>query len=243
MKIALVSDIHGNLAAFKAVLRDVHHQDVDQVLVGGDLILGGRQPTEVLDLLLEKGWPAVLGNTDAFVLKVADGIADQSDPDFPMAAWAAERLRPHHLAYLRILPSLLRRRLPNNRELVLVHATPWSITDIVLPDAPDDLARRMMREGQADAVVYGHIHSPYCRAVDRGLLVSVGGVAWSNDEDSRPAYSILAVARDISVEVRRVPYDAERELAAIDQSGLPLSDIVRKLLRSGGTLGRLKGMT
>jgi predicted phosphodiesterase len=240
VKIAIVSDIHGNLTAFKAVLRDLYSQNVAQVLIGGDLVLGGRQPTEVLDLLLEKGWPAVLGNTDAFVLKVADGIADPSDPDFPMAAWAAERLRPHHLAYLRILPSLLRRHLPNNRELVLVHATPWNITEIVLPDAPDDLARRIMREGQADAVVYGHIHSPYCRTVDRGLLVSVGGVAWSNDQDSRPAYSILVVARDISVEVRRVPYDAAAELAAIDQSGLPLSDILRKLIRFGGDLGRLK---
>jgi predicted phosphodiesterase len=240
MKIAIVSDIHGNLAAFTPVLRDLHSQDADQVLVGGDLVLGGRQPTEVLDLLLETGWPAVLGNTDAFVLKVADGIADHSDPDYPMAAWAAERLGPRHLVYLRALPLLLRRHLPNNRELVLVHATPWNLTDIVLPDAPDDLAHRMLREGQAEAVAYGHIHSPYCRTIDDGLLASVGGVAWSNDEDARPAYSIVAVDRDISVEVRRVPYDAEAELGAIDLSGLPLSDIVRRLLRSGGTLGRLK---
>jgi predicted phosphodiesterase len=240
MKIAIVSDIHGNLAALKPVFRDLQSQDADQVLVGGDLVLGGRQPTEVLDLLLETRWPAVLGNTDAFVLKVADGMADQSHPDFPMAAWAAARLRQDHLVYLRALPLIFRHPLPNDRELVLVHATPWSMTDLVLPDAPDDLARKMMREGRADAVVYGHIHSPYSRAIDRGLLVSVGGVAWSNDEDSRPAYSILTAARDIAVEVRRVPYDAEAELAAIDQSGLPLTEILRTLLRSGGTLDRLK---
>jgi predicted phosphodiesterase len=64
MKIAVISDIHGSLAAFNAVLRDLHSQDVDQVLVGGDLVLGGRQPTEVLDLLLGTKWPAVRGNTE-----------------------------------------------------------------------------------------------------------------------------------------------------------------------------------
>jgi predicted phosphodiesterase len=88
MKIAIVSDLHGNLAAFHAVLRDLDSQDVDEVLVGGDLVLGVRQPAQVLELLMERTWPAVLGNTDAFVLKVADGTADQSDRDFPMAAWA-----------------------------------------------------------------------------------------------------------------------------------------------------------
>ena len=94
----------------------------------------------------------------------------------------------------------------------------------------------MLREGGVDVVAYGHMHSPYRRRVDGGLLVSVGGVAWSNDRDPRPAYSVVTVGREVSVQVRRVSYDAGAELAAIDRSGLPLSAVIRRLMRSGGRL-------
>ncbi len=157
-----------------------------------------------------------------------------------MAAWAVDRLRPYHLDYLKTLPTRLCRALPDNREMVLVHATPWSITEMVLRDAPEDVARKMLREARAEVVAFGHIHSAYHRKVYGGLLVSVGGVSWSNDRDPRPAYSVLTIGREVSVEVRRVSYDAEAELVAVDQSGLPLSAILRKLLRSGGSLDQLK---
>ena len=228
--------MHGNFAALQAVIQDVEAQHPDEVLVGGDLVLGGRQPAGVVDLLIERRWPAVLGNTDAFVVKVAAGTADQSDPDLPMATWALDRLSAHHLDYLRGLRTLYRRALPGGRALALVHATPWNLVDIVLPDAPDDIAGRMLREGEADVLVYGHIHCAYHREVDAGLVASVGGVAWSNDRDPRPAYSIVTVEHTVSVQVRRVAYDSGAELAAIDRSGLPLSAAIRRLMGSGGRL-------
>lgn len=238
MRIAVVSDIHGNFTALQAVVQDLETQHPDAVLVGGDLVLGGRQPAEVLDLLVERRWPAVLGNTDAFILKLAGGIADQSDPDLSMAAWAIDRLGRHHLDYLNELPTSHRCVLPDRRALALVHATPGSIIEMVLPGAPEDTARRMLREGEAGVVAYGHIHWAYHRKVAGGLLVSVGGVAWSNDRDPRPAYSVLTIGRDVSVHVRRVSYDAGAEIAAIDRSGLPLSAVIRRLLRSGGARPR-----
>lgn len=236
LRIAIISDLHGNFAALGAVVRDLETQDPDEVWVGGDLVLGGRQPAEVLDLLIERGWPAVLGNTDAFVLKLAAGTADRSDPDLPMAAWAIERLAQRHLDYLNGLPLSYRCLVPGRRALALVHATPWSIVELVLPGAPESVARRMLSEGQADLLAYGHIHCAYHRTVDGGLVASVGGVAWSNDRDPRPAYSVVTVARETSVQVRRATYDAGAELAAIDQSGLPLSAVIRRLMRSGGRL-------
>ena len=239
MRFAIIADIHGNFAALEAVARDLEKQDVGEILVGGDLVLGGRLPAEVLDYLTERRWPSVLGNTDAFIVALANGTADWSHGDFSMAAWAVNRLSPYHLDYLKTLPTCLRRALPDNRGMALVHATPWSITDMVLPDAPEEVARKMLREARAEIVVYGHIHSAYYRKVDGGLLVSVGGVSWSNDRDPRPAYSILTFGREVSVEVRRVSYDAEAELVAVDQSGLPLGATLRKLLRSGGSLDQL----
>lgn len=240
VRVAVISDIHGNFAALRAIIQDLKNHHPDEVLVGGDLVLGGRQPAEVLNLLIERRWPAVLGNTDAFLLDLAKGTADPSDSDRSMAEWAIDRLQHHHLAYLNALPMSHRFAPPDNRGLMLVHATPWSISEMVLPDASEDVARRMLREGEADVIAYGHIHSPYYRRVNGGLLVSVGGVAWSNDRDPRPAYSVLSLGREVSVQVRRVSYDAGAEIAALDRSGLPLSAVIRKLLRSGGSLDRLR---
>ncbi len=175
MRIAVISDIHGNFAALQAVVRDLETQHPDEVLVGGDLVLGGRQPAEVLDFLIERRWPAVLGNTDAFIVKLALGMANQSDPDLSMAVWAVDRLRPRHLEYLNELPMSRRCVLPDRHDLTLVHATPWSIVEMVLPGAREHTTRRMLKEAGA-------------------------------------------------------------ELAAIDQSGLPLSAGIRRLVRSGGPL-------
>jgi predicted phosphodiesterase len=234
MRIAIISDIHGNLAALEAVLRDLDHQEVGEVLVGGDLAEGGRQPGEVLDLLMARGWPAVVGNADALLLEVAGGRRAETEVARTTAVWTVSHVRPDHLDYLRSLPLSFRRVIPGGGELVLIHATPWSVEEMVPPDAPEEVARRMLSEGRARVVVYGHIHSAYQRTLPEGLLVSVGGVSGSNDRDPRPTYSILTLGAEVTVEVRRVAYDVERELAAIERAGLPLVPELRRWLRSGG---------
>src|SRR2546423_5091735 len=64
MRLAVVSDIHGNLPALEAVLADLEKVRPDAVVLGGDLALGGPHPVEVVDRLRQLGWPSVLGNTD-----------------------------------------------------------------------------------------------------------------------------------------------------------------------------------
>ncbi len=80
MRIAVLSDIHGNLAALQAVLTDLEDQEVDEVLIGGDLAEGGRQPMEVLDLLMARKWPAVVGNGDILLLELAEGKQPKAGP-------------------------------------------------------------------------------------------------------------------------------------------------------------------
>ena len=230
MRIAIISDMHGNLAAFRAVLDDLARQPVDQVVVGGDIALGGRQPVECVDLLIEKGWPAVQGNSDAVLFDTEFGEDFVRD----MVVWALERLSPRHLDYLRDLPRLIR---PTER-LALCHATPWSVSDVVKPDAPEELAGRMMREAGAPVVAYGHIHSAYQRRLPEGLLLSVGGIGFSLDAEPRPTYTILDFPDgegEPAVEVRRVAYDVAAEIAAMDAAGTPLRPERREQLVTGGS--------
>lgn len=236
--IAVVSDTHGTLSALDAVLEDLRTQTVDEVLLGGDLTQGGRQPAEVLERLGSFGWPAVLGNADLAVLEVADGGQPTAKGDAQMIAglrWIAERLSADQLAYLRGLPREIRRPVPGGGEFVLVHATPWSVHEAVLPDAPETAAERMLAEANTAVLAYGHIHTAYQRRLGRGLLASVGAVAGSHDRDPRPAYSIFTFdGADVSVEVRRVTYDAAAEVEAIRTSGFPLRDARAHQLLHGG---------
>lgn len=230
LRIAVVSDPHGTLTALDAVLADLEAQPVDEVLLGGDLAQGGRQPAEVLDRLIALGWPAVLGNADLALLETADGASLSEDPNPPEQLvagfhWVLARLSTAHLDYLRGLSREIRRATPAG-DFVLVHATPWSVTDVVRPDAPGALADRVLAEARAPAVAYGHIHHAYQRRLAGGLLASVGAVGGSLDGDPRPAYSIFTLAKGqpVAVEVRRVAWDGAAEVAALRTSGFPLRE-------------------
>ncbi len=234
MRIAIIADIHGNFAALQAVLEDLDRQDVDDILVGGDLVDGGRQPAEVLDLLRERRWPTVQGNSDRGVLEVLDGAIIPAPSWHACAEWTLSGLGHTHVEFLRGLPMVIRRPLPGGRELLVVHATPWHDREIVRPDAPVAVAGRLLSAGQANVVAYGHIHTPYHRAVDRGLVLSVGAVSWSHDQDPRPAYSVVHLDETIRVEVRRVTYDSEAEVAAMARIRHPVSEILRPRMLRGG---------
>jgi predicted phosphodiesterase len=223
MRYAIISDSHANLVALKAVVEDVELRGVDEVIVAGDLVQGGPDPSGVLDLLVDRGWPAVLGNADELLLTVADGLPrlhDEPPAVWKRAEWTVDQLGPDRLDVLRALPIAIRRPLPAIGDLVVVHATPWSVWDVVAPDAPEADADRMLHESGASVVAYGHIHNAYQRRTVSGLLLSVGAVSLSNDRDPRPAYTVLTVADGtVTAMVHRVDVSPDEQAAAMLQVG------------------------
>jgi predicted phosphodiesterase len=233
-RIAVLSDPHGDLVALDRVIADLESvEPVDEVLVGGDLAQGGAQPSQVVDEIRKRGWRSVRGNGDDLLVRIADGMSPQeawaaAEPAHgPLresvasrARWSASQLGPDRIAYLRSLRASIALGPYAFGSAVLVHATPWSTEDVVLPDADIELARRMVREAGAGLVVYGHIHTPYQRRVDDALLVSAGAVSGSNDGDVRPAYTIVDLGATIVVEVRRVDWPAEERLEAYRAAGV-----------------------
>jgi hypothetical protein len=105
-------------------------------------------------------------------------------------------------------------------KVVLVHATPWSTEDVVLPDADEEIAKRMVREAEARLLVYGHIHTQYQRRIGDGALISIGAINGSNDADPRPAYTIVTLDASITVQARRVDWPLEERLAAYSLAGV-----------------------
>lgn len=217
-RIAVLSDPHADLVALEAVIADLESVErVDEVLIGGDIAQGGPQPAEVVDLIRERGWPAVLGNSDELLIRTADGHRESGlpPPVAERARWSVSRLGKERIDYLRSLPFSLRRD-----DAVLFHATPWSTEDVVLPDADEPTAERMVHEAGARVVLYGHIHTAYQRRVGDSVLLSVGAINGSNDLDPRSAYTIVTIDDSVTAEVRRVEFSLGARLAAYEAAGL-----------------------
>ena len=197
MRVAIVSDVHGNLTAFEAVLADIQRRAPDLVLHGGDLALMGAQPAEVVDRVRELGWPGVVGNTDEVLWRPQEQLRqEQLAPELTAllslifrqyAPATLELLGEERVAWLRGLPAQQRLE-----DLVVVHAAPADSWRAPLPDAEDDELQGVYQPLDAGTAVYGHIHRPYTRAL-KGLTVANSGsvgTPWDGDPRASPIYSI-----------------------------------------------------
>jgi predicted phosphodiesterase len=205
MRVAIFSDVHGNAAALEAVLADIGARGpFDRILNGGDFAFGGPRPREAVERLIETGYPAVIGNTDEMVAASPEGAVGA------VAAWARTRLTPEQVDWLRALPRLRRIEPPGGPPLVLVHATPWSTTDMIDPASPAATVARAFEQAETRALVYGHIHRAYIREVAGGLIVNAGSVGFPFDGDPRPAWAVLTLERGAwRAEIVRTEYDRE----------------------------------
>jgi predicted phosphodiesterase len=233
MRIAIVSDIHGNLTAFERVLADLRETSPDLILHGGDLPHGGANPAEIVDRIRDLGWPGVVGNTDEilFAPESLTEFASQS-PNLSslfaaiqeMALATCEMLGEARLDWLRTLP-----RVQMHGPMALVHASPDGLWRAPAPEATDaELESIYSTLGQPIAV-YAHIHRSYIRSVSNMLVANTGSVSLSYDGDRRAAYLLLD---DFQLSIRRVEYDVDRELKALSSCGLPHADWMAKTLAS-----------
>lgn len=237
-RVAFVSDVHGDAVALDRVIAHLEASDpVDEVILAGDLAQGGAQPAQALDLIRWRGWRSARGNADEFLVRIADGSspADAARAGEPwhgplpesMAAraiWSVGQLGPERVEYLRSLPLSIELGPYPFGKVLVVHATPWSTEEVVLPDADIEMAQRMVREARGRLLVYGHIHTQYLRKIDSGVLVSPGAVSTSNDADPRPAYAVATFETTISVEHRRVDWPPEDRRLAYQRAGVELSN-------------------
>lgn len=235
MRIAIVSDIHGNRTAFEAVLADLRHMSPDLILHGGDLAAGGSSPAEIADRIRDLGWQGVLGNTDEMLFNPAslDEFAGQSpeklQPLFAvigeMAAWAREALGEERLESLKGLPRVLIHDL-----VALVHASPESAWRAPAPEVSDaELAATYAPLGRP-IVVYAHIHRSFIRRLTGMTVINTGSVSLSYDGDPRASYLVLDGPEPV---IRRVEYDVDAESQVLADCGLPHREWVARTLTSG----------
>jgi predicted phosphodiesterase len=244
VRVAVVSDIHGNLTALEAVVADLRRRAPDLVVHGGDLALMGPRPAEVVDLIRGFGWPGVVGNTDELLwrpeeharqLERAPALASVLSLLFEVyAPDTLSRLGEERVAWLRGLPTSY----TVDPGSTVVHASPGDLWRAPMPSASDDELVGAFSAVGSDEVVYGHIHRPFVR-VGVGVGVGVGsvltvanagsvGMPW--DGDPRAAYLLIT---DGVPEVIRVPYDVEAEARALRAAGHPDAERLISMRVSG----------
>ena len=226
MRIAVFSDIHGNLQAFDAVLADITTQQVDAVYCLGDLVGYGAAPNEVTARMRAENIPTIIGNYDDGVGFDRDecGCAYRDPVDQDLGArslaWTKAHVNADNKAFLRTLFKEIRFEAGGKR-ILLVHGSPRRINEYLFEDRPVSSFERLAASSNADVILFGHTHKPYRKDVDGVLFVNVGSVGKPKDLDWRACYVVLSLDRDPSAEFRRVEYDVKSAASAIRTTDLP----------------------
>ena len=235
MRLAIVSDIHGNFAALEAVIEDISHRGVDQVVHGGDLALMGPRPAEVIDRIRELGWVGVVGNTDELLWCPQEHSrqCDRAPQLQTLLRWLFDAYAPYtleqigeeRLAWLRDLPTELR-----IEGVAIVHAAPGDLWRAPMPDASDRDLMATYRSLDTRTVAYGHIHRPFARAIENRVVANSGSAGMPWDDDARASYLLVEDAR---VDVIRVGYDIDAEAREFASRAHPDSERLVEMRRVG----------
>ncbi|GAC1420942.1 MAG: metallophosphoesterase family protein [Candidatus Velthaea sp.] len=228
MRVAIVSDIHGNIRGLDACLDDLAAQGgADHLVAAGDLCMDGPKPRKVLERLQEAGAQCVRGNTDRMI---AQGVDDLEEGR--AIAWQRDRIGRTWTKWLGELPLQLRLGDELNT-LLIAHANPKNDDEHVWPDAGEAQLERLFGDETARAFAFGHLHLPYARLWRDKLLTCVASAGLPKDGDPRAHYAILT-NRDGGWEVksRRVAFDVDKVAKDLRKSEMPdLAERLRVLRR------------
>ncbi len=239
-RLAICSDIHANLPALQAVLKDMDRRGLEQRYCLGDLVGYGTFPNEVIALIRKLQIPTIMGNYDQGVGNSSDecGCAYKTAAEEALGkrsiAWTNAHTTDENKAFLRSLLPHISLQL-GELQVFLAHGSPRKINEYLYEDRPDASLERLLDQAHADVLVVGHTHKPYHRVLSSGRhMINDGSVGKPKDGDPRAAYIILkAEGKDLQVEFIRVAYDVEQAASAIEGSEMP-AEYARMLRTASG---------
>lgn len=239
MKLAVIADIHSNLAALEAVLEVIAQKRPDLVICLGDLVGYNAEPEECIALLQKHADLVVAGNHDADICHESRTLGTNSAAR-SVQEWTRKVLSEEALSYLRTLPT----HRVDPRGFVAAHGCYLSevyisgyVTSTMLEA---NLQAILRRSGWPKVAFCGHTHVPLCGWLDSSciervprpsiswpksaevVLVNPGSVGQPRDGDPRASFALISL-EERSVEIVRVPYDIARTMRSIQKAGLPLS--------------------
>ena len=237
MRVAVLSDVHGNLRALDAVLADA--SGVDLIVANGDLLSFGPWPAETLALLRSRpDVRFVSGNNDRYLVEQrwTRRPSDSWEAEaFANLRWTAESLDSDAMRFLAGWPFV--EHLPTNPPIAVFHASPLGDNVGMFPWTTDAQLAHMVTDVDEPVVLCGHTHVLMDRRLPRHRVISDGSAGFPFDHDTRPSYVLLDDSQgDIELTVRRVAYDigvAVQELEALD---IPFGEVIAFQMRNAALM-------
>lgn len=233
MRIALISDLHGNELALDAVLEDASRAGADRIVCLGDVATLGPRPVEVIQTLRDLGCPCLMGNHDAFLLD-PDLIHRYTEAPVVVAAvdWCRGQLTEEDMDFLRGFRAKLEIELDEQSTLLLFHGSPRSHMEDLLGTTPADRLDEMLDGHSATVMAGGHTHVQMLRQHRGALLVNPGSVGMPFKEYvgggpptilPHAEYATVEATRGhVAVTLRRVPLDRRALREAASACDFPL---------------------
>ena len=219
MKIAVISDIHGNMEALDAVMQDIRKRECEKIFVLGDYAMAGPEPSEAVEFFMRKRnnphFSMIQGNTDLMIADFSDEIYDSVKENAPIMAGALKNdvkvLSSLEKEFLKNLPIQLEIE-EEGVKFLLVHGSPRKNNENILPDTPMSEVEKMVEGVDADVILCGHTHIP-CgfQTSSRKTVVNVGSVGRPFTPEAKSCYLTINVKNgNCSFEHFFVPYNKER---------------------------------
>lgn len=237
MKIAFISDIHGNAVALEAVLDDIKTKGIDKIYILGDICYRGPEPARSLNLVRSLDAEVIKGNADEWVVR---GIREGEVPEKVLELmnterqWTVDQLAPSDIEYLENLPTQLQFTV-DGVEIAAFHATPDSLFEIVPPHAEDEkIEATMMKPASADVYVYAHIHRPYIRYIRGKVIINIGSVSLPFDGMTKASYGLVEIENgNLRTSIERVSFDIEKVIQLYKEGNYPNSEMMIEVIRNG----------
>ncbi len=239
MRVALISDIHGNTVALDAVLSSMQSDPPDRIVCLGDVAAGGPDPTGAIERLIAIGCETVQGNTDAGLVTMPDwwrdpasiGLPEQAFPGMDITVWSSEQLHSDHRHYLDALPLTSRVELGTAGSMLAFHGSPRSADDYISATTKAEDLDQMFAGHSENWLVGGHTHVPLIRSYGTRTIANPGsvgmpfvdyGYAGGVPVLAHAAYGMLSTTADrVRFELRQVAVDQERLRQQVERSDMP----------------------
>lgn len=239
MRIAIISDIHGNFVALKAALSDIKRREANRIVCLGDVGAIGPQPIEVIEHLRSIRCPSVMGNTDETLAKDLPGELGAGIPEEErkrleaLDLWTRKKLTKLHRHYLSTFKLIFEVHLGPHQSLLCYHGSPSSNTEGILPTVPDEELARRLEGHKANVFAGGHTHTQMFKRFLSSLVINPGSIGLpfqieSSGRMRNPPMAEYAIVSSfdgaLSVELVSVTYSLSELRRAVRNSGMPDPD-------------------
>lgn len=241
MKIAVISDVHGNKSALDKVLDDIKQKKADKIYCLGDIAMGGYDPNYTIDKLFElknkmnDDFEIIQGNTDKLIVDYNDTLYEKMLKANPLMAQALnldvkiiDDDKKRLLSNLNIDKILT----VNGVKIHLVHGSPRKQDENIFPDTPSSEVEKMVETSPADVILCGHTHIPCGFSLNSGkTVVNAGSIGRSMTKDKMPVYLLMTIDSNgvYSFEHIKVKYDNKQTAQLIKERNFELSEEFSKL--------------